>query len=90
MQISTLLENIKPEWRRQFVQFIDSGEADSTFLAYVDSDADAQRAVEAAFNVQAAALEELSQSLQAATAANTASAPASFRIPIMTPARAHG
>lgn len=64
MKSEELLKHIKPEWHRAFLQFIDTGDAKSDFLDYVDHDNDAQHAVEMAFKAQAAAFETLAGELK--------------------------
>ena len=60
-----LLRMVEPMWQRDFESFVDSGEASEAFLRYMNQDASCQRAVDAVFRQQAAALEELSRDLRA-------------------------
>lgn len=61
MNLETLLEDVDPQWRKAFIQFVQTGEAPPEFLQYLDHDARGQSAVERAFTAQAEALEELAQ-----------------------------
>ncbi len=55
MRLEELTDQIAPEWRAAFVQFIRTGDASDDFLAYLDSDPACQEAVEAAFAAQSEA-----------------------------------
>jgi len=70
MKTKELLKLVEPRWHQEFLRFIDSGDASEGFLAYVDGDADAQIAVEKAFDAQAKAFEELASSLASALPSN--------------------
>lgn len=61
MKIESLLNSIAENWRRDFIAFVQTGEASSNFLEYLDGDLQAQIAVEKAFTEQAHALEGLAQ-----------------------------
>jgi len=66
-----LLAFIKPEWHQQFLRFVETGEADDGFLSYLDEDQNCQRAVESAFNAQAAAFENFARALNKAESAQS-------------------
>ncbi|HEX5226846.1 MAG TPA: hypothetical protein VFW44_04015 [Bryobacteraceae bacterium] len=61
MKLGTLLGAINPKWQKDFVSFVQSGEASAEFLDYLDHDPGAQKAVESAFAAQSEALEGLAQ-----------------------------
>lgn len=61
MKLDTLLGNIDPKWHKDFVSFVQNGEASGDFLNYLDQDTGAQKAVESAFAAQSEALEGLAQ-----------------------------
>lgn len=61
-----LLGLVDPRWHREFLNFIEAGEASEEFLTYMDRAPSCQRAVEAAFSQQAAAFERLSQDMRSA------------------------
>jgi hypothetical protein len=63
-----LHQAVDPKWQAELLRFIDSGEASDEFLAFMDKDPACQRAVEAAFDQQALAFEELSRSVRASGA----------------------
>src|SRR5688500_16023424 len=73
-----LLPLIEYRWREAFLQFIESGEADESFLQYLDQDADCQRAVELAFTRQAQAFQAFAQVLKSEE--SPPSQPASVRL----------
>jgi hypothetical protein len=56
-----LLSKLAPQWHTAFLRFVETGEADAQFLAFMDENEDCQRAVEAAFNEQALTFERLSR-----------------------------
>lgn len=51
--------NVKPEWRAAFARFVETGDAEEDFLNYLNSDEEAQQAVETAFNAQAEAFQNM-------------------------------
>ena len=59
-----LLTNIEPQWHAEFEHFVETGEANDAFLAYLDQNETAQMAVEGAFKQQAAKFEELAEALK--------------------------
>lgn len=61
MKLDTLLAAVNPKWHKDFVSFVQSGEASADFLEYLDHDPGAQKAVESAFAAQSQALESLAQ-----------------------------
>jgi hypothetical protein len=61
MKLATLLGNIDENWRRDFITFVQTGDASEKFLTYLDNDPQAQAAVEQAFTEQARAFEGLAQ-----------------------------
>jgi predicted dinucleotide-utilizing enzyme len=58
-----LLSRLDPQWHTAFLHFIETGEADAQFLAFMDKNEDCQHAVEAAFNEQALTFERLSRKI---------------------------
>ena len=64
MKLEDLLGQVEASWHQAFLRFIETGEADSKFLAYLDRDKDAQEAVDRAFSTQAAAFETLARELK--------------------------
>ena len=64
MKLDTLLTHVQPEWKGEFLRFVETGEAGEGFLAYLDQDASAQHAVEMAFDAQANAFENLAGELK--------------------------
>jgi hypothetical protein len=57
------------EWRAAFCHFVETGEAEKPFLDFLESNKEAQAAVEVIFNEQAAAFERLGAALRFAKAA---------------------
>jgi len=57
----TLLSQVAPEWRADFVKFLETGEASEAFEKYLDSDEDAQRAFDEAFKKSVHEFEQLLQ-----------------------------
>jgi hypothetical protein len=51
--------NVRPQWRDAFVRFVETGDAEEDFLNYLNTDSEAQEAVEAAFNAQADAFQAM-------------------------------
>jgi len=64
MKLEEILGAIDPAWRREFVEFVQSGDASDEFLAYLDSSQEGQAAVEQAFTAQASTLEGFARKLQ--------------------------
>lgn len=64
MKLETILTRIQPQWKGEFVRFVETGEAGEGFLKYLDDDSDAQQAVEMAFQAQASAFENLAEELK--------------------------
>ncbi len=64
VKLEELVDRVAPEWRSAFVRFIETGDADETFLDYLDRDKEMQEAVELAFTAQSQALEGLAHALQ--------------------------
>lgn len=64
MKLENALNLIAPQWREDYLHFIETGEAPKEFLSYIDQDASAQEAVEMAFNAQADAFEGLARELR--------------------------
>jgi hypothetical protein len=64
MKLENALNLITPHWRKDYLHFIETGEAPKEFLSYVDEDSSAQEAVEMAFNAQADAFEGLARELR--------------------------
>jgi len=50
---------VKPQWRDAFRRFMEAGELDPDFEAYLNTDPDAQHAVDQAFEAQAGSLSTL-------------------------------
>jgi hypothetical protein len=61
MKLETLVGNIGQNWRRDFIAFVQTGDASPEFLTYLDGSPEAQAAVEQAFTAQARAFEGLAQ-----------------------------
>lgn len=61
MKIESLLGSIAANWQKDFINFVQTGDASADFLNYLDGDLQAQTAVEMAFTEQAQALEGLAQ-----------------------------
>src|SRR4051812_25965700 len=55
-QVATLLPH---QWRKAFVRFVETGEAEKPFLEFLENDDEAQSAVEVMFKETAAAFERL-------------------------------
>jgi hypothetical protein len=64
MKLSELLAGVPETWHRDFVKFVETGEAEQPFLDYLDTDPRGPRAVEQAFSAQANALEELGKHIR--------------------------
>lgn len=63
MKLSELLQMVDKEWHGQFLHFIETGEADDKFLAFLNTNKDTQTAVEHAFTAQASAFEGLAKAI---------------------------
>ncbi len=64
MKLETLLTHIQPQWKGEFIRFVETGEASEGFLDYLDQDPNAQQSVEMAFKAQASAFENLAEELK--------------------------
>jgi hypothetical protein len=64
MKLENALNLINPKWRKDYLHFIETGEAPKEFLSYIDQNSSAQEAVEMAFNAQADAFEGLARELR--------------------------
>jgi hypothetical protein len=58
------LKKIDPSKQREFLHFVQTGEAKEEFLTYLDNDNEAQQAVEMTFNAQAEAFQGLAEELK--------------------------
>lgn len=65
MKLNDLLKLVEPEWHAAFLQFIETGGTDESFLAHLDQDEGCQQAVERAFTAQAASFEDFARALDA-------------------------
>jgi len=74
-KLQDLLASIRPEYHAAFLRFVDSGEAAPEFLSYLDRDADCQRAVEDALELETAGFRGLANELRADWERLQASAP---------------
>ena len=54
MKLDNLLNLVDKRWQEAFLRFVETGEAQKEFLAYLDKDDSAQKAVDEAFTAQAA------------------------------------
>lgn len=70
--LETVLQQIEPQWRKEFRRFVDTGDASDEFLAYLDNSEEGKRAVEVAFNAQADALTGLADALRSLQTENVA------------------
>jgi hypothetical protein len=52
------LRLVFPEFHQEFIEFVETGDAGKEFLAYMDSDAQCQEAVEMAFTEETESLRE--------------------------------
>ena len=62
--LADLIEKISEVWRPAFERFVETGEAEASFLNYLNQDLAAQEAVETAFDRQAAKFEDLAAELK--------------------------
>ena len=62
--LQDLMDNVDTRWHSEFVCFVETGEANDAFLAYLDENESAQMAVEGAFKRQAAKFEELATEIK--------------------------
>ncbi len=58
------LNMVRQDWRDAFLQFTETGQAAPEFLKYLETDPQAQKAVEMAFDQQAQAFEAVAQDLK--------------------------
>ncbi len=56
--MNTFLHLIRPEWQSEFRKFVSSGNASHKFMAYLNSDANCQKAVDLAIDALAAIFED--------------------------------
>jgi hypothetical protein len=64
MKLEELLKNVAPEWHKEFLRFVETGEAEDNFLQYLNKDKGGQAAVEMAFDAQVKAFEGLAEELK--------------------------
>ena len=64
MRLEELLKNIAPKWHKEFLRFVETGEATDSFLDYLNKDKGGQAAVEMAFDAQVKAFEGLAEELK--------------------------
>ncbi|MGC2695539.1 MAG: hypothetical protein WA738_07090 [Candidatus Angelobacter sp.] len=64
MNLNDLLGHVDEKWQKDFLRFIDTGEADDAFLTYLNHDTRGQQAVEMAFNAHAQAIQGLAEELK--------------------------
>ncbi|HEY3130681.1 MAG TPA: hypothetical protein VGL91_14590 [Acidobacteriota bacterium] len=76
MKLEELLQHVQPRWHKAFLHFVETGEAESEFLDYLNQDKDSQQAVEMAFNAQAEAFQGLAEELKRAPEVAIAAVPA--------------
>jgi hypothetical protein len=63
MYFSDLLPQIEPKWHEAFVRFIETGEASSEFLTYLNSDQGCQKAMERLLSAHVKTLRPLMQAV---------------------------
>ncbi len=63
MSYQHLAARLPETWRGEFLRFVKTGEASDSFLRHLDQDAATQKAVEEAFDAQAAAFKRLADHL---------------------------
>jgi hypothetical protein len=63
-RVEDLQVNIAPSWRNAFAHFIETGEAEEEFLAYLDHDEKAQHAVQSAFDAQVESFQKMVDDLR--------------------------
>jgi len=73
---SEALRLVEGRWRETFLRFTETGEAPPEFLAYLDGDANCQKAVDMVLAAQEAALHRLGRALAAADSAGKDKEPA--------------
>jgi hypothetical protein len=64
MSLEHIVADVDPRWRDAFRRFVETGEAETAFLDYLDHDPVGQHAAERAFNEQAASLEGLALAIR--------------------------
>jgi hypothetical protein len=64
MKPESLVKGIQPKWQKEFLRFVETGDAEDRFLEYLDHDEEGKQAVELAFNAQADALKGLADALR--------------------------
>jgi hypothetical protein len=62
--VQRLAETLPEQWRKPFVKFVETGDADPALLDYLDNSKVGQAAVDAVFEAQAKALEGLARELR--------------------------
>jgi hypothetical protein len=68
LNLQDLLGHVDKKWRKDFVRFIDTGEAGDEFLDYLNHDSGGQQAVEMAFTAHANSIQGLAEELKNAPA----------------------
>lgn len=58
---------VEPAYWEDFLKFVETGEADDSFLDYLEKDEDAQRAVDIIYERQVKAFETLAKELRKST-----------------------
>lgn len=64
MKIEEIATQVKPEWREDFLKFIETGNASAEFLKHLDEDENCQVAVSQAFVRQAMSLQNLAATIK--------------------------
>ena len=64
MDSANLLKFVEPRWHKAFMNFIETGEAEEEFLAYINTNERCRQAVEMAFDTQASAFKNFAMLLK--------------------------
>jgi hypothetical protein len=70
LNLEDLLGHVDTKWRKDFVRFIDTGEAGDEFLNYLNHDSGGQQAVEMAFTAHANSIHGLAEEIKNAPTVN--------------------
>ena len=81
MNIKEIANTVGAQWRGEFIHFVNTGEATPEFLNNIDSNPELQAAVEAAFQVQAKAVEHIARRIEGGEELSPAKSPG--LVPVM-------
>ncbi len=76
MSLTECLALVDKKWAKEFVSFVESGDASDEFFAFLDSNADCQRAVDMVLRNESQGLERVAQFLRSEASPGRTESPA--------------